>query len=174
MISWRLTMMASLVLASGGVAAQGTQPAAAKPQAAPAAAKPAAPAAGGGCKLEISGNDLMQFDKKELRVSADCATVELTMRHAGKLPAATMGHNWVLARAADADAVAKAGLAAGLKNNHVATDDARVLAKTKVIGGGQSETITFSLKGLQKGGDYTYVCTFPGHSAIMRGKFVIG
>ncbi len=48
------------------------------------------------CKVEISGNDAMQFDKKELSVAADCAQVEVTLKHSGKLPAQAMGHNWVL------------------------------------------------------------------------------
>ena len=31
------------------------------------------------CKLEISGNDAMQYDKKELDVASDCTEVELTL-----------------------------------------------------------------------------------------------
>lgn len=162
---WRVSMAATLVLAAASAGAQDPKTGAAK-------TPPAA--AGKACKLEISGNDLIQFDKKELRVGADCATVELTLRHVGKLPVQAMGHNWVLSRTADADAVAKAGLAAGLKNQHVAPDDKRVIAHTKLIGGGQTDSVSFSAKVLQKGGDYTYQCTFPGHSAIMRGKLIVG
>ena len=45
------------------------------------------------CKLEISGNDAMQYDKKELDVAADCTLVSnVTLTHTGKLPAAAMGH----------------------------------------------------------------------------------
>jgi azurin len=126
------------------------------------------------CKLEIAGTDLMQYDKKELKVAADCAEVELTLKHTGKLPLQTMGHNWVLVRAPDANAVSSAGLAAGLKNNHVPAGDKRVLAATKMIGGGQTTSVRFSTKGLKKGDAYTYICTFPGHSTLMKGKFVFG
>ena len=50
------------------------------------------------CKLEIAGNDLMQYDKKELKVGSDCTQIEVTLSHTGKLPAAAMGHNWVLTK----------------------------------------------------------------------------
>ncbi|MCS6947380.1 MAG: azurin [Steroidobacteraceae bacterium] len=147
---------------------------AAQPAVKPAAqAAAAAPAAGKLCQLEIAGNDLMQFDKKELRITADCQTVELTLRHTGKLPVSAMGHNVVLTKTADATAVNNAGLAAGLKNDHVPPGDKRIIAYTKLIGGGQTTTIRFSTAGLVKGGDYTFFCSFPGHFGIMRGKFVV-
>lgn len=126
------------------------------------------------CKLEISGNDLIQYDKKELKVAADCTEVELTLKHVGKLPVASMGHNWVLTRAADVTAVANDGLAAGQKNNYVKPDDKRVIAHTKLVGGGESTTVKFSTSLLKKGESYTYVCTFPGHSALMKGQLIFG
>jgi azurin len=126
------------------------------------------------CKLEITGNDLMQFDKKELKAGADCTTIELTLKHIGKLPAASMGHNWVLSTTADAMAVGNDGLGAGLPANYVKPGDKRVIAHTKVVGGGESDTIKIPASALKKGGDYTYVCTFPGHSALMKGKFTFG
>ncbi len=126
------------------------------------------------CKLEISGNDLMQFDKKELKADADCTSIEVTLKHSGKLPAASMGHNWVLTNTADVNGVSNDGLGAGLAAQYVKAGDKRVLAHTKVIGGGQSDTITFPASALKKGEDYTYICTFPGHSALMKGKLVFG
>ncbi len=88
------------------------------------------------CKLEISGNDLMQYDKPALAVPATCKQVTLTLHHTGKLPRDAMGHNWVLVNAADLNAVANAGIAAGLAADYLAPGDKRVLAHTKVIGGG--------------------------------------
>jgi azurin len=126
------------------------------------------------CKLEITGNDMMQYDKKELAVPADCASVTVTIHHAGKLPAAAMGHNWVLVSTPDLTAVANAGMSAGLAANYVPDGDKRVLAHTKVIGGGESASVTFATATLKKGGDYSYLCTFPGHNALMRGKFKLG
>ena len=121
------------------------------------------------CKLEIAGTDQMQFDKKELVVAPDCTSVELTLKHTGKLPAQAMGHNWVLAKTADVAAVATDGIGAGIANDHVKKGDTRVIAFTKVIGGGQTTTVKFKTSLLTKGGAYTYFCSFPGHSAIMKG-----
>ena len=126
------------------------------------------------CKLEISGNDAMQFDKKELAVAADCTQVELTLHHAGKLPAQAMGHNWVLAKTADVSGVSSDGMSAGFANDHIKKDDARVIAHTKIVGGGQSASVTFPVSALKKGESYTFFCSFPGHSAIMKGAFKVG
>jgi azurin len=126
------------------------------------------------CKLEIGGNDLMQFDKKELAVAKDCTSVEVTLKHTGKLPAASMGHNWSLVKTADVNGVANDGLSAGLAENYMKPGDARVIAHTKVIGGGQTTTVTFPTSKLKAGESYTYICTFPGHSALMKGILKFG
>jgi azurin len=121
------------------------------------------------CKLEIAGTDQMSFDKKELVVAPDCTSVELTLKHVGKLPAQAMGHNWVLTKTADVAGVANDGMGAGLAKQYVKDGDARVIAHTKVIGGGQSDTVKFPTSKLTKGGAYTFFCSFPGHSSIMKG-----
>lgn len=126
------------------------------------------------CKLEITGTDVMQFDKKELKIAGDCTQVALTLKHAGKLNAQVMGHNWVLTQTSDADAVIKAGLAAGVKSGYLPVGDKRVIASTKTIGGGQSTSITFPTSKLKKGGDYKFFCSFAGHAALMSGKFIFG
>ena len=125
------------------------------------------------CKVEVGGDDAMKFNVSEVKVGATCTEVSLTLKHTGKLPAAVMGHNWVLTKTADMKEVATAGGQAK-DNNYVPKDDKRVLAATKVIGGGETTSITFPTSGLEKGGDYTYFCSFPGHWAIMKGKFVFG
>jgi azurin len=126
------------------------------------------------CKVEISGNDLMQYDKQELSVPATCKQITVTLHHAGKQPREVMGHDWVLVKTADLAAVDQAGLGAGLANNYIAPGDKRVLAHTKVIGGGETTSVTFPASILTKGGDYSYECTFPGHSTLMHGKFKFG
>jgi len=126
------------------------------------------------CQLDISGNDQMQYDKATLTVPASCKEVTLTLHHTGKLPREAMGHNWVLVNAADFDAVANAGLGAGLANDYVAPGDKRVLAHTRTIGGGQTASVTFPTSLLKPGGDYRYLCSFPGHNALMRGTLKFG
>ena len=126
------------------------------------------------CQLEISGNDQMQYDKQVLTVPASCQEVTVTLHHAGKLPREAMGHNWVLVNGADLEAVANGGMGAGLANDYVAAGDKRVLAHSKVIGGGQTTSVTFPTSILKAGGDYRYLCSFPGHHALMRGTLKFG
>ena len=126
------------------------------------------------CQLEISGNDQMQYDKQALTVPASCTEVTVTLHHVGKLPREAMGHNWVLVNGADVEAVANGGMGAGLANDYVAAGDKRVLAHTKVIGGGQTTSVTFPTSILKAGGDYRYLCTFPGHHALMHGTLKFG
>ena len=126
------------------------------------------------CKLEISGNDQMQYDKHELAVPATCKEVTLTLHHTGKLPKEAMGHDWVLTTTADLGPVAQSGMSAGAAKDYLEPGDKRVIAHTKVIGGGESTSVTFSTAEMKPGGDYSYECTFPGHSALMKGKFKFG
>jgi azurin len=124
------------------------------------------------CSLTIEGNDQIQFVQKEMRVSKSCTEVTVTLKHIGQLAANIMGHNWVLAKTADWQAVAQAGQGAG-PPDFIPADDARVLASTKTIGGGEETTITVDMSTLEAGGDYTYFCSFPGHFVLMNGKFII-
>lgn len=125
------------------------------------------------CKVEIDGDDMMKFNQTELKVAASCTEVELTLKHTGKLPATAMGHNWALTKTGDFQAVAKAGMTAK-DSDYLPPNDPRVIAHTEVIGGGESTTIKFPTSGLEKGGDYTFFCSFPGHWSLMKGKFVFG
>jgi azurin len=119
------------------------------------------------CELAIEGNDAMQFNKKELDATG-CTEVKLTIKHTGKLPKAAMGHNWVLSATADKQKIVDGATKAGPAKDYAATG---AIAQTKLVGGGQSDTVTFKTDKMKKGGDYTFYCTFPGHVAMMTGKF---
>ncbi len=126
------------------------------------------------CAVTINGDDAMTFDKTEIRIPASCTQVAVTLRHTGKLAANVMGHDWVLARTADMAGIDADGMKAGMAAGFIKAADARVVAHTKVIGGGQSDTVSFATSKLTKGGDYSFFCSFPGHSTMMKGKFVFG
>ena len=126
------------------------------------------------CKITIEGDDAMKFNLSELTINkADCPEVELTLKHVGKLPKAAMGHNVVIAKLADMDAVAKDAIAAGPANDYVKPDDERIIAHTAMIGGGEESTVIFKTENLEVGGDYEFFCSFPGHYAVMKGKFIV-
>lgn len=124
------------------------------------------------CKLEIEGNDAMQFNKKELIVGKDCKDVELTLKHVGKAPKQAMGHNWVLSEQKDKANIVAEAVKVGLAADYTPKTSA-VLAATKMIGGGETTTVKFDVSKLKKGGDYAYFCTFPGHATLMTGKLVV-
>lgn len=132
----------------------------------------AAPALADPCQVAIESNDAMQYNLKEISVPASCKEVTVTLKHTGKLPVTGMGHNWVLASTADYQNVATSGMSAGAANNYLPKDDPRVLAHTKLIGGGESASVTFKTAGLV-GKDLTFFCSFPGHFAMMKGAFKV-
>ena len=107
------------------------------------------------CSTEIDGNDAMQFNKATLAVPLSCKDFTVKLKHVGKLPKASMGHNWVMSKTADMTGVVTDGAAAGLDKNYVKAGDARVIAHTKVVGGGESDSVTFATKDLQAGGAYS-------------------
>jgi len=125
------------------------------------------------CELSIEGNDAMQYNTKELTVAKDCTDVKVTLKHVGKLPKAAMGHNFTLTAEKDMQAVITAGMQAGLPADYLPKDDARIIASTKVVGGGETATTSFKMAQLKPGETYKYFCTFPGHSAVMNGTLVI-
>lgn len=124
------------------------------------------------CSVVIEGNDQIQFVQPELTVSSSCSEVTVTLKHIGTLAANIMGHNWVLSATSQWQAVAQAGQSAGLPD-YLPADDARVLAATALIGGGEETSVTFDISGLNAGEDYTYFCSFPGHFVLMNGRFII-
>lgn len=125
------------------------------------------------CAVTVEVKDSLAFSLKEIRVDSACASFDLTLKHVGTMPASTMGHNWVLTRSEDFDGAVKDGQKSGAANNFIKPDDTRVLAATKVIGGGEETTISLDPALLQVGGDYTFFCSFPAHFVLMRGKLTV-
>ena len=121
------------------------------------------------CSIDIEGNDAMQFNKTAIEVSKSCKKFTVNLKHVGKMPKASMGHNWVLSKTADMAGVATDGIAAGLANQHIKAGDSRVIAFTKVIGGGEKDSVTFDVSKLSASEAYSFFCSFPGHSGIMKG-----
>ena len=126
------------------------------------------------CALEVNVGDNLNFIATAMEISAaKCKTVTVNLSHNGNMAKQTMGHNWVLSTTADAQAVAQAGWGAGLDNQYLPPSDARIIAATDIIGGGESTSVTFDVSKLTVGGDYTFYCSFVGHFAVMKGKFTV-
>jgi len=90
------------------------------------------------CSINLKANDAMKFDQRAVTISSTCKTITINLAHTGKLPAQAMGHNVVIATADTYQAVAQDGMAAGLAANYVKPADPRVIAFTKIIGGGEN------------------------------------
>lgn len=161
--------------ASAAAPASEAAPAAASATAsAPAADAPASAeaAAAGNCSAVVESNDAMQFNTKDIQISKGCAEFTITLKHTGQQPKAAMGHNLVIAKAEDMDGVFADGVAAGVDADYVKAGDERVVAYTKLIGGGEEASVTFDPAKLA-GGSYKFACTFPGHAALMNGTLTL-
>lgn len=132
-------------------------------------ALPGLAAAAQECAATIESNDAMQFDLKEMTVDKACKEYTVTLKHVGKMPVAAMGHNWVLTKESDMQAVANDAMKAGIENDYLKPNDDRIIAHTDLIGGGEETSVTFDVSKLADGESYTYFCSFPGHWAIMKG-----
>lgn len=120
--------------------------------------------------VTIEGNDQMKFNKNEIRVKAG-QKVKLTLTHVGKMEKTVMGHNWVLlTQDADMAAVGQASATASETDYIPAGMKDKIIVHTKMLGGGESDTIEFDAPAP---GTYTFMCTFPGHYALMTGKFIV-
>ena len=133
-----------------------------------------AQAAAGACAIEIGSNDQMKYDKDSITIPAACKEFSVTLKHNGKLPKAAMGHNWVLSRTADMQPVATDAIAAGPAAGYLKANDARVIAATKMLGGGESDTVVVDVSKLKAGEAYSFFCSFPGHSTLMKGTVKLG
>lgn len=129
----------------------------------------AVPAFAEDCAVTIEGTDLMTYNLSQIDVKKSCEKFTVNLKHVGTLPIQSMGHNWVLTKTEDYQTVAQEGTALGLEKNYVDDSDVRVLAHTKVIGGGEETSVTFDVSQLKEGQDYSYFCSFPGHYALMHG-----
>lgn len=120
-------------------------------------------------KIVIESNDQMRFNLSEITVQQR-QTVVLTLKHVGKLPKAAMGHNWVLLEP-DTDLASFAMSAMKAKDNeYVPADAPEVVVNTVLLGGGEETTIEFEAP---VPGTYSFICSFPGHYALMQGTFTV-
>lgn len=127
------------------------------------------PATNVATEITVEANDRMQFDTKEISVKAG-EKITLTLKHVGKLPKQAMGHNWVLLKEG---VVVKDFAMEAMKakdNDYLPKDSKDIIVATELLGGGETNTITFEAPAK---GTYTFICTFPGHYGIMQGTFVV-
>ncbi len=120
-------------------------------------------------EITIEGNDQMRFNKDEIRVKAG-QTVRLTLKHVGQMDKNAMGHNWVLLTQGTGIPEFGGAAVSAKDNDYIPEGTDKVIAHTKMIGGGESATIEFEVP---EKGTYDFICSFPGHYSLMKGKFIV-
>ncbi|KXJ66197.1 azurin [Achromobacter xylosoxidans] len=125
------------------------------------------------CSIDVEGRPGKQFGPDHIVVPASCQEFTVRLIHTGKNSKEKAAHNWVLTKTGDIDAVMTDGIQAGANNDFLKPGDARILAKTPMLGGGETATVTFPVSRLRAGQSYTYYCSFPAHAQHMRGTLVL-
>jgi len=125
------------------------------------------------CSIDVEGRPGKQFGPDRIVVPSTCKDYTVRLIHTGRNSKEKAGHNWVLARSEDIDQVMVDGIRAGAEHEFLAPGDARILARTPMLGGGETATVTFPVARLRAGQSYTYYCSFPAHAQHMRGTLVL-
>ncbi|NNC69834.1 MAG: azurin [Flavobacteriaceae bacterium] len=118
----------------------------------------------------IEADDNMRFNKKRIVVNGG-QKVKITLKHTGQMAVDLMGHNLVILKKGTNlnEFGQKANAAKDTEYIPADMKDA-VIVHTKMIGGGEETTIEFDAP---EAGEYDFLCSFPAHYAIMKGKFVV-
>lgn len=109
----------------------------------------------------------LQFSQTEFTVPSG-STVALTFNNDDD-----MLHNLVVVESDATDEVAMAAMQLGLRGHEMqyVPDSDAVIAHTGLLEPGISETIVFRVP--DEAGQYSFVCTFPGHATTMRGTIQV-
>lgn len=119
-------------------------------------------------KIELTANDQMRYSTRKIEGKVG-VPMEITLKHTGKIPKASMSHNLVILKPGSMLAMISVKCSQAKDTNYVATDPeskAAILAFSPQLGPGESHVIKFTPA---EAGDYPYLCTFPGHFSEMHG-----
>jgi azurin len=113
--------------------------------------------------VEITGDDFMKFNVTSFEAKPG-QSVTVKLKNVGELPRDAVAHNWVLlAKEAYAPKFIEAGTSHPERDYIAFEQEFYVLAKTKMLGPGESDSVTFTAP--RDPGLYEYACTFPEHYA---------
>jgi len=124
-------------------------------------------------EIHIRGNDEMKYDVTAFEVKAG-QKVRLTLRNAGKLPRQVMGHNLTILKPGSSKEAFALEANKFAANDYIPTSSPfkdQIIAHTRLLGPGESQTIEFTAPA--EAGEYDYVCSFPGHCKVMSGRMTV-
>jgi azurin len=118
--------------------------------------------------LTVGTKPVLKFDIESLEVKAG-AKIKLVFNNLDN----DMTHNLVIVAPDAADEIGEQAIKLGIKGSQMAyvPNNPKVLFHTALLQPSASETIYFTAP--TKTGNYMYVCTYPGHHAIMRGTLKV-
>ena len=120
--------------------------------------------------LHPQGNQ-MKYKETEFTVPAD-TEIELVFENTASSP--SMQHNVLILNEAPSQSIFKevgqAGVEAGANEDYVPDHEA-VLVATPISKPGETVSATFTTP--SEPGEYGYVCTYPGHWAMMQGTMIV-
>ena len=123
-------------------------------------------------EIVVTCNDTMQFDTRAIDVKVG-ETVKITLKNVGKAPKIAMGHNLVILKAGS-NFMAFAGKASAARESEYIPVDpeskAMILAHTKLLGPDETDSLIFEAPAA---GTYEFLCSFPGHFALMKGAITV-
>lgn len=130
------------------------------------------PAAAAPREVKITANDQMQYSVKKIDAKPG-EELKIVLTAISSVPKTEMSHNWILlAKTANADGFVMAAAMARATEYIPAAKKDQILAHTKLVGGGETVEVTF--KAPTEPGNYTYLCSFPGHFAAgMKGVLAV-
>ncbi len=133
----------------------------------PASAQPAAARS-----IEIQVGDNMRFAPARLDARPG-EQLRVVLKAVGTMPRTAMAHNFVLLRkGADPKAFADKSATARDTGYIAPALKGDVLASTTLVGPGETAEVTFTAP--RQVGEYTFLCSFPGHFVVgMRGTLVV-
>jgi azurin len=127
----------------------------------------ATPLAGAGktVQFDLSAGDTVAFDKQKLSADAGSKiSVTFTNKSSDK------EFNWVLSQPGKMLRVVTDGQSQGESSGYVADNDPNVIAHTKLLKPGESDTVTFDAP---PPGEYPFFSTFPGFYTRLNGSLTI-
>ena len=117
--------------------------------------------------LNLATKPGLKFDTENFQVKAG-SRIKLVFNNNDD-----MTHNLVITTPGSADEIGTAALSLGLKGPELeyVPKSAKVLYHTGLLQPDSAETIYFVAP--EKPGTYQFVCTYPGHAAVMRGTLTV-
>lgn len=123
-------------------------------------------------KVEMTVSDQIRFSTKKIEAKVG-VPLEITLRHTGKIPKASMSHNMVILKPGSMVAMISARCVGAKDKNYVADDaetKSAVIAASPQLGPGETYVLRFTPT---QAGEYPFLCTYPGHFGEMNGVIVV-